>query len=335
MILLTGGAGYIGSHTAVELSKAGYDFIIADDFSNSNPSVIDAIQNIIKRKVIAYQINIADVNALDQIFSLYKIDSVIHFAGYKSVGESINKPIHYYRNNIDSTLTLVESMCRHHVNNLIFSSSASVYGVPLSVPICEDAPVGGCSSPYGWTKFFNEQILRDVASSNHDMSVILLRYFNPVGAHESALIGENPRGVPTNLMPYITQVASGQLGYLKIYGNDYPTYDGTGVRDYIHVVDLAKGHIAAMQYAFSHNGINTFNLGAGRGYSVLDVVSAFEITNGVKVPFRFVPRREGDIPICYADTNKAERYLGWHAQKSLSDMCKDAWRWQRTLNNVL
>lgn len=329
MILLTGGAGYIGSHTAVELLNAGYDIIVADDFSNSKHSVISAIKKITGKNFKSYYIDVANKEAIEKIFTEQRIDCVIHFAGFKAVGESVMHPIKYYRNNIDTTLTLLETMQKYSCKHFVFSSSATVYGTPLHVPITEDAHVGNCTNPYGRTKFYIEQILEDVSAACPGMSIVLLRYFNPIGAHESGLLGELPNGVPNNLMPYITQVASGRLKYLKVYGNDYPTHDGTGVRDYIHIVDLAKGHVAAVRYALSHHGTEIFNLGTGIGYSVLDVINAFERSTGIKVPYKFEGRRSGDIPECWADTEKANKILGWKAEKTLDDMCRDAWRWQQ------
>lgn len=334
MILLTGGAGFIGSHTAVELLGAGYAITIVDDFSNSRREVIDAIKLVTGVDFTVYETDVKNHRAVERIFSENDIDGVIHFAGYKAVGESVVEPVKYYRNNIDTTLTLLEVMREHGVCRFVFSSSATVYGTPTSVPVSEDASVGMCSNPYGRTKFFIEQILNDVAFADSDMSVVLLRYFNPIGAHESGLIGELPNGVPGNLMPFITQVASGQRTCLKVLGNDYPTHDGTGVRDYIHVVDLAKGHVAALRYAFRHTGTEVFNLGTGIGYSVLDVINAFERSTGVKVPYEFAPRRSGDIAECWASTEKANRILGWKAEKTLSDMCRDAWEWQQHINLV-
>lgn len=332
MILLTGGAGFIGSHTAVELLNAGYNIVVADDFSNSRWETIDAIRHITGVRFPVYNINVADKNKVEKIFEENNIDGIIHFAGFKAVSESVSEPIKYYRNNIDTTLTLLEVMRSHRVHCFIFSSSAAVYGTPASVPISEDAEVGNCANPYGRTKFYIEQILNDVSFSDSEMSIVLLRYFNPIGAHPSALLGELPQGVPSNLMPLITQTASGNVKYLKIFGKDYPTRDGTGVRDYIHVVDLAKGHVAAMQYAFNHKGIEVFNLGTGNGYSVLEVMAAFERNTGIKVPYKFVPRRNGDIPECWACVEKASRILGWKAEKTIDDMCCDAWRWQKHIS---
>jgi len=328
-VLLTGGAGFIGSHTAIELINKGYKVIIADNFSNSSPDVINRIEKVVSQDIPIYAIDVDCPISLERIFSNNQIDAVIHFAGFKAVGESVLEPIKYYRNNIDTTLTLLEVIKKHSVETFVFSSSASVYGNPDKVPITENAPVGRCSNPYGWTKYFIEQILADATIADPKMSVILLRYFNPVGAHESGLIGELPNGIPNNLMPYITQTATGILENLSIFGNDYPTRDGTGVRDYIHVVDLAKGHVSALKYALEHTGVEVFNLGTGVGYSVLDVVYAFENVNALSIPHKFAPRRAGDIAECYASTEKAERLLGWRAEKSLEDMCRDAWKWQQ------
>ena len=333
-ILLTGGAGYIGSHTAVELIEAGYDIVIGDNFSNSKPDVIDRLKMIVNRDVKLYEIDFTDYDAVDELFFKENFDAVIHFAGLKAVGESCSIPLEYYRNNIDSTLVLLNAMKKYDVKNIVFSSSATVYGVPKEIPLRENMPTS-CTNPYGWTKYMNEQILKDVAKANPQMSVILLRYFNPIGAHESGLIGEDPNGIPNNLMPYITQVANKKLPLLNVFGNDYPTKDGTGVRDYIHVVDLAKGHVKAIDFSFKNRGVEIFNLGTGRGYSVLDIVKAFEEANGVEVPYTIVERRPGDIAECYADASKAGELLKWRAEKDLVQMCKDSWRWQQNCNNKL
>ena len=329
MILLTGATGYIGSHTAVELLNAGEEVVIVDDLSNSEESVIDRIEKITGKRPVFYLGDVADSALLAKIFSENHIDAVMHFAGFKAVGESVEKPLAYYRNNIDTTLTLLETMERFGCRRFIFSSSATVYGMSEDVPFRETAPAGGCTNPYGWTKYMIEQILTDTAAANPEMSVVLLRYFNPIGAHESGLIGEKPNGIPNNLMPYITQVAVGQLDHLRVFGNDYPTPDGTGVRDYIHVVDLAKGHLAALRYSGEHKGTEIINLGTGTGYSVLDVIHAFETANGIKIPYEIAPRRSGDIAVCYADPTKAHALLHWSAEKSLEDMCRDSWRWQQ------
>ena len=328
-ILLTGGTGFIGSHTAVELLGAGENVILLDDLSNSERSVADRVEKITGRPVAFYQADASDQAALERVFTEKTIDAVIHFAGFKAVGESVRKPVEYYRNNLDTALTLLEVMREHGVKRFIFSSSATVYGMSGNVPFTEDMPTGGCTNPYGWTKCMIEQILRDAAAADPELSVVLLRYFNPIGAHESGLIGEKPNGIPNNLMPYITQEAAGILPQLAVFGDDYPTSDGTGVRDYIHVVDLAKGHVAALRYAMRHTGAEAVNLGTGRGYSVLDIVRAFEEANGVKIPYRIAPRRAGDLAVCYAETEKAKRLLGWQAEKDLVDMCRDSWRWQQ------
>ena len=327
-ILLTGGAGYIGSHTCVELLTRGYDVVIADNFDNAKPEVINRIEKITGKRPVVYTVDVADKAALVKVFEDHKIDSVIHFAGLKAVGESCRKPIEYYRNNIDSTLTLLEVMRDFGVKKIVFSSSATVYGVPETVPLVETMKKTGCTNPYGWTKYMIEQILIDAATADSELTCVLLRYFNPIGAHDSGLIGEDPQGIPNNLMPYISQVAVGKLKQLSVYGNDYKTHDGTGVRDYIHVVDLALGHIAAIEYAEKFKGADIINLGTGVGYSVLDMVNAFEKVNGVKIPYVIAPRREGDVAECFANPAKAKEVLGWTAGKTLEDMCRDSWRWQ-------
>ena len=327
-ILLTGGAGYIGSHTCVELLTRGYDVVIADNFDNAKPEVINRIEKITGKRPVVYTVDVADKAALTKVFEEHKIDSVIHFAGLKAVGESCRKPIEYYRNNIDSTLTLLEVMRDFGVKKIVFSSSATVYGIPETVPLVETMKKTGCTNPYGWTKYMIEQILTDTAAADSELTCVLLRYFNPIGAHESGLIGEDPQGIPNNLMPYISQVAVGKLKQLSVYGNDYATHDGTGVRDYIHVVDLALGHIAALEYAEKFKGADIINLGTGTGYSVLDMVNAFEKVNGVKIPYVIAPRREGDVAECFANPAKAKEVLGWTAGKTLEDMCRDSWRWQ-------
>lgn len=327
-VLLAGGAGYIGTHTCVELINAGHDVVIADNYSNSCPMAVQRVEEITGRKIPLYEADVCDSAEVDKIFSENKIDAVIHFAGLKAVGESCAKPVEYYRNNIDSTLTLLEAMKKHKVNNFIFSSSATVYGTPKVVPLVETMPTGSPTNPYGWTKLMMEQILSDTAKANPEMSIVLLRYFNPIGAHESGRIGEDPNGIPNNLMPYITQVAAGRLARLGVFGNDYPTHDGTGVRDYIHVVDLAKGHVKALEYSADHKGTEIFNLGTGTGYSVLDIVNAFIKVNNIDIPYDIKPRRPGDIAECYADASKAENVLGWKAEKNLEDMCRDSWHWQ-------
>lgn len=329
MILLTGGAGFIGSHTAVELLNSGYKIIIADDFFNARPDVIDRIAEITGIKPPCYAIDVADTVKLEKVFRENQIDAVMHFAGFKAVGESVVKPIMYYRNNLDTTLSLLEVMAKYKVYKFVFSSSATVYGENASIPYTEDTPAGDCTSPYGRTKYFIEQILTDAAKANPEMSVMLLRYFNPIGAHESGLIGELPNGIPNNLLPYITQTAMGIRKNLSVFGNDYPTVDGTGVRDYIHVVDLAKGHVAALKYSDGHTGTEVFNLGTGKGNSVLEIVNAFEKATGVHIPYVIAPRRPGDLAEYYASTIKAEQYLGWKAEKTIADMCRDSWHWQQ------
>ena len=331
-VLLTGGAGYIGSHTAVELINTGYNVVIVDDLSNSQEDVIDRIEKITGYRPSFYKCNCSDYTAMDKIFAEHNVGAVIHFAGYKAVGESVEKPIMYYRNNIDSALTVLELMNKHDVKRFVFSSSATVYGSENPSPYIETLPTGNCTSPYGKTKYFIEEILKDTASSNNAFSAVALRYFNPIGAHESGLLGEKPNGIPNNLMPYITQVAVGLRDKLNIFGNDYPTHDGTGVRDYIHVVDLAKGHVAALNYAEKHVGFEAINLGTGIGYSVLDIVKAFEKANHLTIPFVFAPRRDGDLAAYFSDPSKAQRLLGWQTEKTLEDMCLDSWRWQKYIS---
>lgn len=327
-VLFTGGAGYIGSHTCVEILEKGYDVVIADNFSNSNPEVVNRIKEITGKDVTVYPIDVADHDAMSKLFDEQNIDSVIHFAGYKAVGESCQKPLMYYRNNIDATLTLLEVMQEHDVNKIVFSSSATVYGEDNDIPYIETMPITGCTNPYGWTKLMIEQILRDAAKANEKLSVVLLRYFNPIGAHPSGKIGEDPNGIPNNLLPYVAKVAGGKLPKLGIFGNDYPTEDGTGVRDYIHVVDLAKGHVAALEYAEKHTGTEAINLGSGKGHSVLEVVNTFSRVNNVPVPYEIKPRRAGDLPAFYANAEKAKELLGWTAELTLEDMCRDLWKWQ-------
>ena len=329
-MLLTGGAGFIGSHIAVELLQDGYDVVIADDLSNSRADVIDRIEKITGRRPAFSRIDAADGAALAKVFDEQPIDAAVHLAGFKAVGESVQKPIEYYRNNLDTTLTLLETMRSYDVRRLVFSSSATVYGADNPVPYTEDMPAGRCTNPYGWTKWMIEQILADVARADAALSVVCLRYFNPIGAHESGLIGERPNGVPNNLMPYITQTAAGIRKELSIFGDDYETPDGTGVRDYIHITDLARGHIAAIGYTEEHVGWEAINLGTGHGTSVLKLVQTFERVNGVPVPHRIAPRRAGDLASCYAGTEKARRLLGWQAEKGLEDICRDAWRWQKS-----
>lgn len=327
-ILLAGGAGYIGSHTCIELISAGHTVVIADNLCNSKKEAVKRVEKIVSQEIPFYEINVCDHDSLRKVFSENKIDAVIHFAGLKAVGESCEKPLMYYRNNLDSTLTLLEVMKEFGCHNFVFSSSATVYGIPETVPLVETMPTS-CTNPYGWTKLMTEQILQDVTKTDPELSVVLLRYFNPIGAHESGTIGENPNGIPNNLMPYITQVAVGKLKELGVFGNDYPTPDGTGVRDYIHVVDLAKGHVKAIDYADAHKGTEIFNLGTGVGYSVLDIVKTFSKVNNVEIPYQIKPRRAGDIAECYADPTKAKEVLGWTAEKTLEDMCRDSWNWQK------
>ena len=328
-VLLSGGAGYIGSHTAIELRSAGHDVVIVDNFSNSKPEVLRRLEKITGAPFAFHCSDVCDNAAMDKIFAGEKPEAIIHFAGYKAVGESVEKPLEYYRNNLDSTLTLLELMRKYGVHNIVFSSSATVYGAPDSVPINESAAVGRCTNPYGWTKYMIEIILKDACKADPSLSAVLLRYFNPIGAHESGLIGEDPQGIPNNLMPYITQVASGRLEKLHIFGNDYDTPDGTGVRDYIHVVDLARGHVCAIKYAAENKGADVINLGTGKGYSVLEMVKTFSEVSGVNIPYEINARRVGDIAECYADPTKAKEKLGWVAEKNLRDMCRDSWRWQK------
>lgn len=326
-LLVTGGAGYIGSHSTVELLNEGYEVIILDNLSNSSEDIIDRINQITNKKVTFYNVDLLDKEALEFVFENHLIDLVIHFAGFKAVGESVNQPLKYYRNNIMSTLNLCEVMERHNVFNLIFSSSATVYGVPEKLPLDEICPTNALN-PYGQTKLMIEEILIDLSATNSKWKIGILRYFNPVGAHHSGLIGENPNGTPNNLMPLITQVAAGKLEKLSIFGNNYSTKDGTGVRDYIHVVDLAKGHLKAIENIEFIKGTEVFNLGTGQGYSVLEVIHTFEYVNEVKVPYEIVERRPGDTESCYADPTKANEKLGWFANKGLIEMCRDAWEWE-------
>ena len=328
-IFVTGGAGYIGSHTVVELLIQGYDVVIADNFVNSKPEVIKRIKELTGREFMFYEADIRDGSQLDKIFSENDIDFVIHFAGLKAVAESVGMPLEYYDNNLNSTITLCEAMKKHNIRKIIFSSSATVYSQDNQMPLTEDSRTGGCTNPYGWTKFMNEQILTDTVKVNENWSLALLRYFNPIGAHESGRIGEDPQDIPNNVMPYIAQVAVGRLPYLSITGDDYDTPDGTGVRDYIHVVDLAAGHVSAIKYLENHQGVNIFNLGTGKGVSVLELVSAFEAAAGKELPKKTAPRRPGDIATCYASTEKARKDLGWEAKKTLLQGCEDSWRWQK------
>ena len=327
-ILVTGGAGYIGSHTCVELLNAGYDVVIIDNLYNSNQKAVDRIEKITGKKVKFYPDDMMDRAAVKRVFDENKIDAVIHFAGLKAVGESVHKPIEYYRTNIGSTLNLTDEMRAHGCKNIIFSSSATVYGDPAEIPITENCPKGTCTNPYGWTKWMQEQILTDIHTADPEWNVILLRYFNPIGAHKSGLIGEDPKGIPNNLLPYVAQVAIGKLPEINVFGNDYDTPDGTGVRDYIHVVDLARGHVKAIERFAKKDGVFICNLGTGHGYSVLDVIHAFEKACGKELPYVIRERRPGDIATCYSDPSKAERVLGWKAEKNIEDMCRDAWNWQ-------
>lgn len=327
-VLLAGGAGYIGSHTAVELLNAGHDVVIADDYSNSCPEVVERIQEITGKSVVSYEADVKNRDAVRKIFSENAIDCVIHFAGLKAVGESVQKPLMYYRNNIDTTLTLLECMAEADVNQFVFSSSATVYGEENDIPYVETMKRGSCSNPYGWTKVMMEEILEDAAKANPKLSVVLLRYFNPIGAHESGRIGEDPQGIPNNLMPYIAQVAVGRRDHLTIFGDDYATKDGTCRRDYIHVMDLANGHLKAVEYAANKQGVSVFNLGTGTPYSVLEIIKAFESATGVTIKYEMGARRAGDLPEFWANADKATGILGWKTTRTLEDMCRDTWNWQ-------
>ena len=332
-ILVTGGTGYIGSHTVVELQNNGYDVVVLDNLSNSSVKSLDRVKAITGKDVKFYEGDIRDRKILEKIFDNETIDSCIHFAGLKAVGESVEKPWEYYDNNITGTLTLVDEMRKHGVKNIIFSSSATVYGDPAQIPITEECPKGQCTNPYGWTKSMLEQILSDMQKADNEWNVVLLRYFNPIGAHQSGTMGENPNGIPNNLMPYITQVAVGKREELGVFGNDYDTPDGTGVRDYIHVVDLADGHVKALKKIEENAGLCIYNLGTGTGYSVLDIVKNFEEANNLKIPYSIKPRRAGDIATCYADPTKAKKELGWEAKYGIKEMCADSWRWQKNNPN--
>lgn len=332
-ILITGGAGYIGSHTAVELLNKNYNVIVYDNLSNSSRISIDRVEEITGKKISFYEADILDKDKLKEVLVNEKIDVLIHCAALKSVGESVSKPLEYYHNNLTGTLTTLEAMKEVGCKNLIFSSSATVYGNPKSVPITEDFPKGECTNPYGWSKSMMEQIMIDLQKSDPDWKIVLLRYFNPIGAHKSGKIGEDPQGIPNNLLPYIAQVAVGKLDYLRVLGDDYDTVDGTGVRDYIHVVDLAKGHVCAIDKLDSLDGVSIINLATGNGYSVLEVVKAFEEASGRKVPYKIVGRREGDIAKCFADATKAYKLLGWKAENGIKEMCEDSWRWQKNNPN--
>jgi UDP-glucose 4-epimerase len=327
-ILVTGGAGYIGSHTCVELLQAGYDVVVVDNLYNSSAKSIDRIKEITGKDLTFYQDDILDAERMDEIFAKEKVDCVIHFAGLKAVGESVEKPLEYYKNNISGTLVLCEAMRKNGCKNIIFSSSATVYGDPAFIPITEQCPKGTPTNPYGWTKWMIEQILTDFYTADPEWNVILLRYFNPIGAHKSGLIGEDPKGIPNNLLPYVAQVAIGKLECLGVFGDDYDTPDGTGVRDYIHVVDLAVGHVKAINKIKENPGVKVYNLGTGNGYSVLDVVKAFSKACGHDVPYVIKPRRAGDISTCYSDATLAKEELGWEAQYGIEDMCADSWKWQ-------
>ena len=327
-ILVTGGAGYIGSHTCVELLEAGYEVVVVDNLYNASPKAIERVEEITGKKVTFYEADLLDKEALDKIFDSHDIDAVIHFAGYKAVGESVQKPIEYYHNNMTGTLILCDVMRNHGVKNIVFSSSATVYGDPAQIPITENCPKGQPTNPYGWTKSMLEQVLTDIHTSDNEWNVILLRYFNPIGAHKSGIIGEDPKGIPNNLVPYIAQVAVGKRAALGVFGNDYDTVDGTGVRDYIHVVDLAIGHVKAIEKIKQNPGVEVYNLGTGNGYSVLQVVEAFGKACGNPIPYEIKPRREGDIATCYCDPEKAKNDLGWTAQYGVDEMCQDTWRWQ-------
>ena len=334
-VLVTGGAGFIGSHTSVELLNAGYDIIILDNFVNSKPESLKRIKELTGKDFKFYQADIRDEEAMTKVFAENKIDAVIHFAGLKSVPQSVKEPLNYYDNNIAGTVCLCRVMDKAECKKLVFSSSATVYGSKNPSPLREDMPTGGTTNPYGTTKYFIEQILQDLCVSDSEWGVSILRYFNPIGAHKSGRIGEDPNGIPGNLMPYITQVAIGKLECLNVCGNDYPTPDGTGVRDYIHVVDLALGHIKALDRLLKVKGCEVYNLGTGKGYSVLDVVKAFEKASGIKINYRIAPRRAGDVACCYADATKAKEVLGWQAQYDIDDMCADSWRWQSQNPNGL
>ena len=330
-ILVTGGAGYIGSHTCVELLNAGYEIVIADNMDNAKPAALDAIRKITGKDFAFYQIDVRDRAEMEKLFSTEKIDAVIHFAGLKAVGESVAKPLAYYDNNLYGFIVLAETMAKYGVKKFVFSSSATVYGMNNPVPFREEMPTSA-TNPYGYTKVMIEQMLDDICVADSEWAVCKLRYFNPIGAHESGLIGEDPNGIPNNLLPYVARVAAGKLAQLSVFGNDYDTVDGTGVRDYIHVVDLAKGHLAALKYIEDHNGSEAVNLGTGNGTSVLQIVDAFEKASGKPVPYKIVDRRAGDIATCYADASKAEALFGWHAEKNIDDMCRDGWHFQE-LNN--
>ena len=330
-ILVTGGAGYIGSHTCVELLNAGYDVVVVDNLYNASAKALDRVREITGKDLTFYEADILDAPKMDEIFKKEQVDCVIHFAGLKAVGESVVKPLEYYKNNINGTLVLCEAMRKNGCKNIIFSSSATVYGNPAFIPITEECPKGTPTNPYGWTKWMIEQILTDLHTADPEWNVILLRYFNPIGAHKSGLMGEDPKGIPNNLLPYVAQVAIGKLKCLGVFGDDYDTPDGTGVRDYIHVVDLAAGHVKAINKIKENPGVKIYNLGTGKGYSVLDVVKAFSKACGHDVPYEIKPRRAGDISTCYSDASLAKKELGWEAKYDIDEMCEDSWRWQ-TMN---
>jgi len=328
-VLLTGGAGYIGSHTALTLLNQGSEVVVLDNLNNSSPEALKRVEELTGKKAPLVVGDCTDEKTVEKVFADFgPIDAVIHFAGLKAVGESVAKPLDYYQNNLDATMTLCRVMPKYNCRALVFSSSATVYGTNQTMPLREDFPTG-CTNPYGWTKWISERILTDVAAADPSRSFVLLRYFNPIGAHESGRIGEDPSGIPNNLMPYICQVASGKLDHLRVFGNDYPTRDGTGERDYIHVMDLAEGHLCALDYAMQHQGVEIFNLGTGTPYSVLDIVHAFEKANGLTIPYEITPRRPGDIAVCYADPTRAREQLHWQAKRDLTAMCRDAWNWQK------
>ena len=328
-ILVTGGAGYIGSHTCLELLNAGHDLVVVDNLSNSKVESLRRVERLTGRSLGFHEVDLLDTERLSAVFSAHPLDAVIHFAAFKAVGESVSKPLEYYRNNLSGTLNLLDVMRQHGCKALVYSSSCTVYGEPQQVPITEDHPTASAESPYGWTKLMTEQIMRDLYASDRGWDLALLRYFNPAGAHPSGEIGEDPSGIPTNLLPYITQVAIGRLERLRVFGGDYPTMDGTGVRDYLHVVDLAVAHVRAVEQLCKHPGVLTYNLGTGRGSTVLEVIAAFERATGVKIPYEVVGRRAGDVTAAYADPSKVQRELGWKAQFDLDDMCRDGWNWQQ------
>ncbi|MBR1471657.1 MAG: UDP-glucose 4-epimerase GalE [Lachnospiraceae bacterium] len=332
-VLVTGGSGFIGSHTVVELQEAGYDVVVIDNLSNSSPKSLQRVEEITGKPVKFYQVDIRDREGLEKVFAAEQIESCIHFAGLKAVGESVKKPWEYYENNIGGTLVLVDVMRKHGVKDIIFSSSSTVYGDPDTVPVTEESPVKKCTNPYGSTKSMQETIFMDIQNADPEWNIVLLRYFNPIGAHPSGKIGENPNGIPNNLMPYITQVAVGRQPFLRVFGNDYPTPDGTGVRDYIHVVDLAKGHVKALNRIKAGCGLAVYNLGTGKGYSVLEIVKNFEEASGVKIPYEIQERRAGDIAVNYADPSKAAREMGWKAELGIREMCADSWNWQKNNPN--